>query len=507
MGGTIARQSAKGTFVSYIGAAIGFITTFFVLTKWLTPDEIGLTRIILEIASLLSSIGLIGLKSSIFRFFPYFKDSDSSRRNCKDIINKGFFYYIFVIGVIGITVVSGFYILFQNTMYYFFAKNSKLFIDYYYTVIPLTFFYGIWTIFELYSFQLLKIAIPKLLSEVILRIILLGVYLLYALKFTSLSMMIYMYVGAYGISTVFSFLYLKHIVPINLKHDNKLIPERVKKEFPSYSLFYTIGALGTILSSRMDLFMISSIDKDGLFSAGVYTIAFYMVAVLEIPSRAIMSMSTPSLAQSMKDGNTDRSNELFRKVSLYQLLTSSFIFVVVWTSIDSVFKIMPNGDQYSDGKYIFLFLSMAKLVELVLNFGINAISCSKYYYWNLIYTFGATILALFINWILIPPYGVIGASLATFIVIFTSLSIQQYFINRKIHIHPFSKRLFLLVLIALCCCAIGYVLPSYENVYLNIFVRSSIITIFFAFLVYVFRIVPEAMVFVEPVLNKMKRKK
>lgn len=505
MGGTIAKQSAKGTFVSYLGATIGFITTFFVLTKWLDPDEIGLTRIILEIASLMSSIGLVGMKSSIFRFFPYFKDSDSSERK-NNIINKGFFYYIFVIGVVGITVVCGLYILFQSAMYYFFAKNSRLFIDYYYTVVPLTFFYGIWTIFELYSFQMLKIAIPKLLSEVVIRVILLGVYLLYAFRLTTLSTMIYMYVGAYGISTIFSFLYLKHIVPINMKHDNKLIPQKVKKEFPTYSLFYTIGALGTILSSRMDLFMISSIDKDGLFSAGVYTIAFYMVAVLEIPSRAINSMSTPSLAQSMKEGDTQRSKELFGKVALYQFLTGSFIFVMVWTSIDSVFKIMPNGEQYSDSKYIFLFLSIAKLVELVLNFGINAISCSRYYYWNLIYTIGASVLAFFVNWILIPSFGIIGASMATLVVILVSLSIQQYFINKKIGIHPFSKNLFLLVIIAVCCCLFGYILPTFENVYINILLRSSIITTVFAFMVYISGLTPEAITFINHILSKIKLK-
>lgn len=507
MGETIAKQSAKGTIVSYLGAGIGFFTTFYVLAKWLSPEEIGLTRVILEISSLLSSIGLIGLKSSIFRFYPYFKDEESCKKGNKGIINRGFFYYIFVIGVIGITVACGFYILFQNVMYYFFAKNSKLFIDYYYTVVPLTFFYGVWTIFELYSFQLLRIAIPKLLSEVILRVLLLGVFLLYAFKVTTLSTMVYMYVGAYGISTVFSFLYLKHIVPVNFKHDNKLIPETVKKEFPSYSLFYTIGALGTILSARMDLFMISAQDKAGLFSAGVYTIAFYMVAVLEIPSRAIISMSTPSLSQFMKDGNTDKSNELFRKVSLYQLLTSSFIFVAVWTSIDSVFKIMPNGEQYSSGKYVFLLLSMAKLVELVLNFGINAISCSKYYRWNLYYTFGASILAFFANWFLIPRYSVVGASFATFIVIVVSLSIQQYFINKKIGINPFSKRLAILALIAIFCSILGYFLPSFDNVFLNIVFRSSAISVVFIALVYFLNIIPEANDFIIPLMNKFKLRK
>ena len=40
--GVIARQSIKGTIVTYLGVFVGFLTTFFVLTRFLTAEEIGL---------------------------------------------------------------------------------------------------------------------------------------------------------------------------------------------------------------------------------------------------------------------------------------------------------------------------------------------------------------------------------------------------------------------------------------------------------------------------------
>ena len=42
--GIVIKQSIKGTIVNYVGIAVGFVTTFFIVTKYLTQEEIGLTR-------------------------------------------------------------------------------------------------------------------------------------------------------------------------------------------------------------------------------------------------------------------------------------------------------------------------------------------------------------------------------------------------------------------------------------------------------------------------------
>ena len=72
--GVIARQSIKGALANYIGVAIGFFVSFFVLTRYLTQEEIGLTRVMVDAAMLFSSLAQLGTNSSIIRFFPYFKD-------------------------------------------------------------------------------------------------------------------------------------------------------------------------------------------------------------------------------------------------------------------------------------------------------------------------------------------------------------------------------------------------------------------------------------------------
>ena len=75
--GVIAKQSIRGTIVTYLGIAVGIVTTFFVLTRFLTAEEIGLTRVLIDAAMLFIGLAQLGTNASIIRFYPYFKEKDS----------------------------------------------------------------------------------------------------------------------------------------------------------------------------------------------------------------------------------------------------------------------------------------------------------------------------------------------------------------------------------------------------------------------------------------------
>ena len=87
----LARESFWGSIVTYIGVLIGFITTFFILTTYLTKEEVGLTRIVVEIATFLSGFGVLGLSTSISRYFPYFREDNSVSRP-QQKAHRGFTY-------------------------------------------------------------------------------------------------------------------------------------------------------------------------------------------------------------------------------------------------------------------------------------------------------------------------------------------------------------------------------------------------------------------------------
>ena len=67
--GIIAKQSIQGTIVTYLGVAVGFVTTFFVLTRFLSAEEIGLARVLVDAATLFIGLAQLGTSSSIIRFY------------------------------------------------------------------------------------------------------------------------------------------------------------------------------------------------------------------------------------------------------------------------------------------------------------------------------------------------------------------------------------------------------------------------------------------------------
>ncbi|MDR1601230.1 MAG: oligosaccharide flippase family protein, partial [Tannerella sp.] len=329
--GIVIRQSIKGTIVNYIGAFIGFLSTFFIVTKFLAPEEIGLTRVLLEVSTLIGSIAMLGTSASIMRFFPYFKNPENK--------DNGFFFYALLLPALGILICIPLYLLFKTPITAFFSKNSQLFVDYYYWVIPLILFIVYWTVMETYSTQKMRIVVPKFVREVLIRTLLIVVYLLYAFKFLNLNGMIAGFIAIYGIAMLVTFIYVSKIGSVTLKHDFSFIDKPLRKKILAYTLFLLFSVLSGGILAQLDLFMISS--ELGLKYAGIYSIAFFMAAIVEIPSRSIGTISSPLAASALKEGDLTSANSLYKKVALHQLMAGSCIFLLIWINIDNIFKIMP----------------------------------------------------------------------------------------------------------------------------------------------------------------------
>ena len=73
--GIIIKQSIKGSIWSYIGVAIGFVTTSYLYTEYLTPEIVGLLGLLAAYTALSGQFFLFGIQGVTSRLFPYFRDS------------------------------------------------------------------------------------------------------------------------------------------------------------------------------------------------------------------------------------------------------------------------------------------------------------------------------------------------------------------------------------------------------------------------------------------------
>ncbi|MDY3032848.1 MAG: lipopolysaccharide biosynthesis protein [Odoribacter sp.] len=426
--GVIIRQSIKATVFNYIGAFIGFLTTFFILTKFLQPEVIGLTKVMYEVAALVAGFAQLGTSASAMRFFPYFRNQQNG--------HNGFFFYLMLMPTIGSVLFIGVFLLLKNWIIDFFIEKSALLVDYFYWLIPLILFLAFGTVVETYANILMKIVVPKFIKEIGIRVMLLVVYFCYALGWIDLTGLVTGFVLVYGCAMLSYMYYVSMITPLSLKHDNSFIDKGLRCDIMRYTLVLIVGAIGGNIIPQLDIFMVSS--NMGLGYAGIYTIAMYMGAVIEVPSRSISAISKPLAANALKDGDLERANQLYRQVALHQLMASSTLFLLIWINIDNIFDILPNGEVYETGKWVVLFIAMSRILATTLEFGGTLISFSKYYYWGLYITFFLTGLTIFTNSVFISRWGISGAALATFLTCVVSYTFQQWIVLRKVKGNPYS---------------------------------------------------------------------
>ncbi len=495
--GIVVRQSLKGTFVNYVGVVFGAFLKLYLGTKWLGASMLGLSNAIYEAAALLSVLALLGSGSGGMRFFPFFKDKATG--------NHGFFYYYLLFPLIGIPTMSLIYLALREPITDFFSEKSAQFNEFYYYVLPLMTVLALWQWWESYANIHMRIAVPKAIREIGMRIFIFVIYYAYYVHWIDVRGFFIAFIVAYGLCMLMTGIYTSHISCTIVKHDWSYITPQLKSKVLRYSGFLTFATLSGNIMAQLDLWMLTGVK--GLYDAGIYTIVLYMAEVINMPARNITPISNPLAADAMKRGDLVEARTLYSRVSIHQTLAASVLLLLIWINIDNIYAIMPKGESFSAGKWALLYLGLSRVIYGMLNFGNTLISFSKYYYWTLVVTVLLTFLTIGTNLMFIkgieqdlyfftlrvPAMGLTGAALATLLTSCLSYCYQQYIVQMKVKVNPFTwAHLRIGVLIAVLY-GINCLVPSLSDIspWLDIAARSLVFVVAGIALVYHLRISPQ----------------
>ena len=87
--GIIQRQAFKNGILTYTGILLGAISLLIIQPRFLTKEEIGLTRILFSFSALIATILPLGANMITFRYFPFFRDADNK--------HNGYFGFMFIL--------------------------------------------------------------------------------------------------------------------------------------------------------------------------------------------------------------------------------------------------------------------------------------------------------------------------------------------------------------------------------------------------------------------------
>lgn len=490
--GVVIRQSLKGTLVNYIGVVLGIFVQFYIVAKYLDPEVIGLSKVVYEVALLLSTLALLGSGSSGMRFFPYFKNEKNG--------NNGFLYYYMLFPLIGVVLMTLLYVGLREPIEAYFGAKSPLFNEHFYYVIPMMLVLAFWVWSENYANINMRIAVPKAVREIGMRLMMLAIYLAYGFGYIGVTGLIVGFIICYGLCMMIAGVYSLHIGSRSLKHDWSFITSDLRTQVLKYAGFLMLSTISGNVIQQMDIFMLSGVK--GLYSAGIYTIVVYMSEIVNMPSRNITPISTPLAAEAMKEGNMVKAQDLYKQVSIHQMLASTVLLLIVWINLDNIFAVIPNGEKFAEGRWAVLFLGLSKVVFGTLNFGNTLISFSKYYYWTLFFTFILMGISIASNLYFIPIFGLSGAALASLITVLLSYAYQQYIVQVKIKTNPFTWAHLRIVIILCTLFALNFIIPSFAGYspWIDIVIRTTVILGIATVLIYTMRISPQITWFINKYL-------
>ena len=284
--GIVIKQSIRSSIIAYIGVLIGYVNVLWLFPYFLDADQIGLFRLIQSSAFLMATFGQFGLGSALVKFFPKLKDQ------------RGFLSFILFGGTLGFIFFALVSFLFTNEITAYFAQESSLFIEYFGITLLISFLLIQFQLLEAYCRSLLKIIIPTFIRDIQLRVSVTILVVLYALNFISFDELIQLLLAAYMLMSITLAIYLRRLKAFQLSFNFSFINKALLKQMATYAIYMMIGAGGTQIVLQIDSIMVSG--ALGLDATGIYTIAFFIGVVIEMPKRSITQISTPLIAQAFE---------------------------------------------------------------------------------------------------------------------------------------------------------------------------------------------------------------
>lgn len=480
--GIIIRQSIKGTIVVYIGVVLAFILNLVVFPLCFEPNEVGLLRVLAELGVLISSFTSLGIQSSVFKFFPYFQDEKNK--------HNGFLTLISVVPLIGITLFMLLFYIFEDTFISIYQDDSPLLSQYSYLIVPIAFGMMFVTIYETYSSANLRIVVPKILKEVFVRLVIILCALVYLYNYISFSLFTWVYVLIY---IVVAFLLLLYIKQLNQLYFSKVVfkEKDLPKQMITFNAYLLLGGIGGMLVYNIDIFMIAA-SPNGDSNNGIYLTAVLMASMIELPGRSLGQISAPIVAEHMKNENFPKVQTLYKDSSIAQFSIACLLFTLLWTNIDNIYNIMPNGYKYDSGKYALLFVGVGQLFNMLTSINGTILGLSKHYKFGFYIIISVGLISLLNNYLLINKMqmGIQGAAIARALNIFLYQFAIFYFLYIKTKLSPFSNKTILPVIIMGIALTASYFMPHVVNEYVDLILRTVLVLVIFVGLSLWFNVSP-----------------
>jgi O-antigen/teichoic acid export membrane protein len=477
--GIIQRQGIRNAVITYSGIIIGFVNLIIIQPRFLTPEELGLTRVLFSFSALISSFLPLGIQNITLKYFPYFKDPAKK--------HSGYFGFMLLFPVIGFLFVSGVMLILKNFIIGIYIVNSKLFTDYFDYVFPMILCLSFTQVLTTYSSTLFRTTIPSFINDIVVRIFSIVVVSLYFIKVVSLDRFVFLFVMIYVLQFVLMLLYVLSIDSPSLRMDKEKFSRGEVFTMLRFGLLMSLATVSALGLKYLDVIMLSKFLP--LHFAGIYSVAVFIPALIDAPLAALDRITYAKIADAWAKNNLAEIKEIYTKSSRYLFMIGGLLFLGINLNTNSLMKLLPA--DYSAGITVILIISISSLFNLATGVNDSILYNSAKWISGFYMLLVLLSLAFLLNLFLIPVLGMNGAALATAISSLAFNSMKFFFIRKNFSLQPFEvKTLKILMVIVFTGLAV-YLIPPMISPLADIMLRSGIITLLYTGLTYFIKIAPE----------------
>jgi O-antigen/teichoic acid export membrane protein len=475
--GEIKKQSINNTFLSYIGAALGFLI-IYIQPHLISSSDIGLLRLLYSFSWMAAIIMPLGMGSITTRFFPKIKNEETT--------HHGFFTLILLISSCGAFII-GCLLYINKSFFENYYQKSPEFPDYFNQVIVFAYILSLISVYSLYSSSLLKTTFTVFLTDIFTRVGQLLIVSIYHYRLIDKQTFVLSYMGIFLVQLILLIIYLVRNQSVSFKIDWKFYRSLPLREIVLFGLLMMLTAFASLGIKFIDQLLIGHFLSEKM--VGVYATCVMMCAVMEIPFNSLERIAGPKIAFAWNAGNAAEVSKIYEMSSRYMFFVGGFLFCLLWGSIDLIFLFLP--EEYQAGRMAFFIVSFSSLFNLLTGVNSSVIMFSHKYFAASFFLFVLIAVSFVANNQLIALYGISGAAMATLIAIGSFNFLKYVYILLRFKMQPFTKHtLYILICIVICICPI-LLLPDYFNPFLKAAIGWGLTVIVFSWMNVKFDIIDE----------------
>lgn len=468
--GVVIRKTISTSIINYLGVLLGVVNVLWLQTAIISELQIGILSYIVDVTILLLPFILFGTSGLPARFLHLFQ-------NLKE--RNEFINLLFLIPFITVIIASIIFYFFHSNIIYSLGKDAVNYSNYLVFIIPLVFCYAYQYLLEAILATISLTVFSAFLKSIFRRIILITLLICYSIQLIDFYHLVFYYVLAHFLEVVILFIFFIKHLKFNFCIPKLNVNKEKRREILSYAFYLIIGVSGVVMVGKIDSVMISGITDD-FGQLGIYSIAFFIATIIELPKRIVHQLAFPIMSKNVTENNQQELNEMYKQTGINMAIIGLFLFLIIWYNIDELFIIIPNGEIYQAGKWAVFFIGISKVLDVFFSTTDLMINATKHYKWNGFLIPILIFLTFLTNYIFINKLGIVGAALATSITVFIYSIIKYILVALQLKMNLFSKNHISIFGVLLVVIVIFYFKPIFAtNNFIEICLNSLIVTFIF----------------------------